>query len=304
MPYGECKIYSDGGHYIAIPHTTNHCRRRKKPPEEEITVVDERQNTEETGALSNDGNAPVSPAKDTPDEVFEPADIAPQNDDTGAKTERKTTRKELFEELYAANRSVKKWKRRKTIISAMRPYFESEEKTINYVDTNLQRKQRNLISRRVRMVRKVNLQGFNYFVTFTYDGQLHSENSFRKGLKSTLSNFSTRRGWKYVGVWERSPEKKRRSGFVRKPHNARRQNGDQQIHRHARQRHDQFISPAMLIVSRIDLNRPSPAESDEQQQQKSDRIDVRHRIQRNSSLQSRRRISQHTGRLGVSELVK
>ena len=45
--------------------------------------------------------------------------------------------------------------------------------------------------------------------TFTYDGQLHSENSFRKGLKSTLSNFSTRRGWKYVGVWERSPEKKR-----------------------------------------------------------------------------------------------
>ena len=209
MPYGECKIYSDGGHYIAIPHTTNPHRRRKKPPEEEITVIDEPQKAEENGTLSDDENAPVSPAKDIPDEVFESADIVPQNDDTGVKTERKTTRKELFEELYAANRSVKKWKRRKTIISAMRPYFESEAKTIAYVDTNLQRKQRNLISRRVRMVRKVNLQGFNYFVTFTYDGQLHSENSFRKGLKSTLSNFSTRRGWKYVGVWERSPEKKR-----------------------------------------------------------------------------------------------
>lgn len=209
MPYGECKIYSDGGHYIAIPHTTNPHHRRKKPPEEEITVIDEPQKAEENGTLSDDENAPVSPAKDIPDEVFESADIVPQNDDTGVKTERKTTRKELFEELYAANRSVKKWKRRKTIISAMRPYFESEAKTIAYVDTNLQRKQRNLISRRVRMVRKVNLQGFNYFVTFTYDGQLHSENSFRKGLKSTLSNFSTRRGWKYVGVWERSPEKKR-----------------------------------------------------------------------------------------------
>ena len=209
MPYGECKIYSDGGHYIAIPHTTNSRRRRKKPPEEEITVIDEPQKAEENGALSDDGNVPVSPAKDTPDEVPERADTTLQNEDTGVKTERKMTRKELFEELYAANRSAKKWKRRKAIISAMRPYFESEEKTINYVDANLQRKQRNLISRRVRMVRKVNLQDFNYFVTFTYDGQLHSENSFRKGLKSTLSNLSTRCGWKYVGVWERSPEKKR-----------------------------------------------------------------------------------------------
>lgn len=209
MPYGECKIYSDGGHYIAIPHTTNSRRRRKKPPEEEITVIDEQKKAEENGALSDDGNAPVPPAKDAPDEVPEQAAITPQNDGTGVKTERKTTRKELFEELYAANRSAKKWKRRKTIISAMRPYFESESQTVDYVDANLQRKYRNLISRRVRMVRKVNLQDFNYFVTFTYDGQLHSENSFRKGLKTTLQNRATRYGWKYVGVWERSPKKKR-----------------------------------------------------------------------------------------------
>lgn len=32
MPYGKCKIYSDGSHYIAIPHTVNpHGRRRKEP---------------------------------------------------------------------------------------------------------------------------------------------------------------------------------------------------------------------------------------------------------------------------------
>ena len=59
------------------------------------------------------------------------------------------------------------------------------------------------------MVRKVNLQNFNYFVTFTYDGKKHDENSFKQRLKETLSNFSNRRRWKYVGVWERSPEKKR-----------------------------------------------------------------------------------------------
>ena len=45
--------------------------------------------------------------------------------------------------------------------------------------------------------------------TFTYDGKKHDENSFKQRLKETLSNFSNRRHWKYVGVWERSPEKKR-----------------------------------------------------------------------------------------------
>ena len=50
---------------------------------------------------------------------------------------------------------------------------------------------------------------FNYFVTFTYDGAKHDEESFRKGLKNCFRNFCFRKGWRYVGVWERSPEKKR-----------------------------------------------------------------------------------------------
>ena len=40
MPYGECKIYFDGSHYIGIPHTTRPSRRRSKPPEEEIVVTE------------------------------------------------------------------------------------------------------------------------------------------------------------------------------------------------------------------------------------------------------------------------
>lgn len=59
------------------------------------------------------------------------------------------------------------------------------------------------------MVRKVNLQDFNYFCTFTYDDKKHTEDSFRKKLSRCLSNFSNRKGWKYVGVWERSPKKQR-----------------------------------------------------------------------------------------------
>ena len=36
MPYGEETVYSDGAHFVAIPHSTNPTRRRKKPPEEEM----------------------------------------------------------------------------------------------------------------------------------------------------------------------------------------------------------------------------------------------------------------------------
>lgn len=55
MPYGECKIYSDGSHYIAIPHTTNPYRRRRKPPEKEIAVKKET-NTNGEGLFSAEEN--------------------------------------------------------------------------------------------------------------------------------------------------------------------------------------------------------------------------------------------------------
>lgn len=91
----------------------------------------------------------------------------------------------------------------------MRPYFDSDLKTHDFISLHLQRKRRNLISRRIRMTRKANLQTFNFFCTFTFDGKLHTEESFKKGLKRCLNNFSSRKKWKYMGVWERSPKKQR-----------------------------------------------------------------------------------------------
>ena len=41
------------------------------------------------------------------------------------------------------------------------------------------------------------------------DDKLHTEQSFKKKLKIALQNFSSRRGWKYMGVWERAPETNR-----------------------------------------------------------------------------------------------
>lgn len=48
-----------------------------------------------------------------------------------------------------------------------------------------------------------------YVDTFTYSDGKHTEDSFRKKLLKCLQNFHTRKGWKYMGVWERAPKTKR-----------------------------------------------------------------------------------------------
>ena len=69
--------------------------------------------------------------------------------------------------------------------------------------------ERNLWLRKKRFRRKAYLNEWNYFVTFTYNDELHDEESFKAKLRKCLSNLHTRRGWNYMGVWERSPEEKR-----------------------------------------------------------------------------------------------
>ena len=119
------------------------------------------------------------------------------------------TRKELFEELYEKSKEMHKGERKKFIVNGMNVHFPDKERTEEYVTKNLERKLRNMICRRIRLWRKIHLQKFNYFCTFTYDSKKHTEESFRKSLKSCLSHFCSRKGWKYIGVWERSSEKKR-----------------------------------------------------------------------------------------------
>ena len=40
-PYQKCKIYNDGSHFIAIPHTTRPAAPKRYRPEEVIEVVDD-----------------------------------------------------------------------------------------------------------------------------------------------------------------------------------------------------------------------------------------------------------------------
>ena len=213
MPYGETKVYFDGSHYIAIPHTERKTRRRPKPIEELITVKDEpqetQQETQEESAVTDAVIAPISPETPIVEEVTETTKNEPHIPKESPKTERQMTKKELFNLLYAEYIHKKKSERRKKIITAMLPYFKTEKETELYVDLNLERKQRNLIARRIRMCRKASLIDFNYFCTFTYNDALHTEDSFKKKLKNILALLSCRKLWKYMGVWERSPKKKR-----------------------------------------------------------------------------------------------
>jgi hypothetical protein len=71
------------------------------------------------------------------------------------------------------------------------------------------RQRTNAIKRRVRLMRKVYLQEWNYFCTFTYDDTKHNEASFKEKLRNTLKHLVYRKQWKYIGAWERSPDKHR-----------------------------------------------------------------------------------------------
>ena len=118
-------------------------------------------------------------------------------------------KKELFEKLYKENIDKKKSERKAIISKELREQFDSDEQCNEYVKKNMERKTHNKIERKMRLIRKVNQQHWDYFVTFTYSDELHDENSFKKKLRECLSRLSTRKGWTYIGVWERSPEKQR-----------------------------------------------------------------------------------------------
>lgn len=201
MPYSKVKVYSDGNHFIGIPYKPNpYARNRKSQLEEKIVVQEKTANVteickdEDTSVLNSDSAEIEKPIK---------------NKDSVPSTQKQLTRKELFEELYAKSQDKCKQEQKNYILKEMLDYFDNKESCLEFVRQNMERKERNLICRKIRMWRKINQQHFNYFVTLTFDDKLHTEESFQKALKNCLQHFSSRKGWRYIGVWERSPEKHR-----------------------------------------------------------------------------------------------
>ena len=118
-------------------------------------------------------------------------------------------KKEAFEKAYKGTKAKGRKKKIKEIEAEMKPHFESEEQTAEYVKAQMERKQRNLIVRRSRLARRINMGEWNYFCTFTYDDKKHTEESFKKKLQNCFKKMCYRKGWAYIGVWERSPETNR-----------------------------------------------------------------------------------------------
>jgi len=117
--------------------------------------------------------------------------------------------KQKFETAYAESQSLPERERKKYIAEKMRSEFSTTEQAIDYIEQNIERKKNNLAKRRVRLWRKIYLQEWNYFVTFTYDSQKHTEETFKAKIRNTLKHLISRKDWKYIGVWERSPDKQR-----------------------------------------------------------------------------------------------
>ena len=78
-------------------------------------------------------------------------------------------KKQEFEKVYKENLNKPKKEKKEILENELSKHFENKEQAKEYVERNLERKKRNNIIRRTRLARKVNLQEWNYFCTFTYD---------------------------------------------------------------------------------------------------------------------------------------
>lgn len=116
------------------------------------------------------------------------------------------TPKKRFETAYKESLSLPKKERKKRIKALLESDFLDKAELKAFVDKNLERMNTNAIKRKVRLMRKLGLQRWDYFVTFTYSDELHTEETFRKKLIYTLKHLVARKGWRYVGVWERGSD--------------------------------------------------------------------------------------------------
>ncbi len=166
MPYIETKVYSDGGHYIAIPpeNFPSKQRKRKKPKPKPTTKP------------KTDGTPPTTP-KDKFETAYKESQSLP-------KRERK---KYIAEKLKAEFKTAEQVK-------------EFVESNIECKKNNAYKRYTRLW-RKVHLQSE-----WNYFVTFTYDDTKLDEVQFKKKLRNALKHAVNRNGWKYIGVWERAPE--------------------------------------------------------------------------------------------------
>jgi hypothetical protein len=109
-----------------------------------------------------------------------------------------------FDSLYfkAGREGLKDEEMADYIQAGLEKLYPATSTLRKYILEKIDKKQRNMWKRIKRFKRKAKMNRWNYFVTFTYDPKKHTAESFNKKLRKCLSNLHTRRGWKYMGVFE------------------------------------------------------------------------------------------------------
>ena len=134
MPYPKAKIYKQGGHFIAIPHTEQPHKERRKAVETEIFVEDPPDETSATTVEIAPLSVEESKASETKSNPqIELTESKPQAEMPKPKRGRITTKRKLFDELYQTYYSEKKRTRRKLILQAMLPYFKTTKEVERFV---------------------------------------------------------------------------------------------------------------------------------------------------------------------------
>ncbi len=207
---GFCKIYNDGGHYIATPVFRKNAGGQEVKQKERLTrdYSREEENYCYERALrvikkrNSDKTRKISPAEEL--------DLTKK-----LSASARSGMDVCFDGLYfqALKQGLKDTKLEKQmtdyIKAGLLKLYDDTPKLDEYIAKRIKSKANNLLHRKKRFRRKAYLNRWNYFVTFTYDDKKQTAESFKKKLRKCLSNFATRRGWRYMGVFELSPEEER-----------------------------------------------------------------------------------------------
>ena len=100
------------------------------------------------------------------------------------------TPKERFEKAYKESQSLPKRERKAHIKESLAADFPNKNELNAFVAKHTERMKTNAIKRRSRLMRKLNLQTWDYFVTFTYSDELLDEETFRKKLTNIQNTLS------------------------------------------------------------------------------------------------------------------
>lgn len=129
---------------------------------------------------------------------------------TRPQTLQEVEQKEQFESAYKESQKLPRKERKAYMRKALEGTIPDKEQRKEYVERNNERKLTNAIRRKVRLSKKVNLQrDWDFFCTFTYSDEKHTEESFKRSLRNTFKHLVNRKGWKHIGVWERGGETNR-----------------------------------------------------------------------------------------------